>query len=52
LNPSFPNYLGSKLGFDATRPFPRKPEYDRAAYKKADTSHHQIAIKPITTDPT
>lgn len=51
LNPSFPNYLGSKLGFDATRPFPRRPEYDRAAYKKADTGRHQIAIKPITTDP-
>jgi 2,5-furandicarboxylate decarboxylase 1 len=47
LNPSFPDYFGSKLGFDATRPFPRRPEYDRAAYHKADLSRHTLHIKPI-----
>lgn len=33
LNPSFPDYLGSKVGFDCCRPFPHTQEYDRAAYK-------------------
>jgi len=33
LNPSFPDYLGSKLGFDATRPFPPTDEYRRAAFR-------------------
>ena len=34
LNPSFPDYLGSKVGFDCLRPFPLTDEYDRASYKK------------------
>ena len=33
LNPSFPDYLGSKVGFDATRPFPFTADYDRARVK-------------------
>ena len=33
LNPSFPNYLGTKVGFDCCRPFPHTYAYDRAAYK-------------------
>jgi 2,5-furandicarboxylate decarboxylase 1 len=33
LNPSFPDYLGPKVGFDATQPFPKRPEYERATYK-------------------
>ena len=33
LNPGFPDYLGAKVGFDATRPFPHTYEYDRAAFK-------------------
>jgi 3-polyprenyl-4-hydroxybenzoate decarboxylase len=34
LNPSFPDYLGAKVGFDATRAFPHIYEHDRATYKK------------------
>jgi len=34
LNPTFPDYLGTKVGFDCTRPYPRTPEFDRAAYKE------------------
>ena len=34
LNPSFPDYKGTKIGFDCTRPFPYTQDYDRAAYKQ------------------
>jgi len=34
LNPSFPDYLGSKVGFDATRPFPHTANYDRARVRE------------------
>lgn len=33
LNPTFPGWLGTKIGFDATRPHPHTQEYDRATYK-------------------
>lgn len=33
LNPSFPDYLGAKVGFDACRPFPHRYDEDRAFYK-------------------
>ncbi len=33
LNPSFPDYLGAKAGFDATRRFPFEAVHDRAAVK-------------------
>lgn len=33
LNPSFPDYLGSKVGFDATKPYPATWAYERATYK-------------------
>lgn len=33
LNPSFPDYLGPKIGFDATQPFPKQPGFVRASYK-------------------
>ena len=33
LNPSFPDYIGTKVGFDCCRPFPHTYEYDRASYK-------------------
>ncbi|HEY5719047.1 MAG TPA: UbiD family decarboxylase, partial [Gammaproteobacteria bacterium] len=34
LNPSFPDYLGSKVGFDATRPFPHTPRHERAKVRE------------------
>jgi len=36
LNPSFPGYLGAKVGFDATRPVPHTPLYDRAQVRPVD----------------
>lgn len=39
LNPGFPDYLGSKIGFDCTRPYPHSYEYDRAAYKPMDIAN-------------
>ena len=47
LNPGFPDYLGTKVGFDACRPFPHTPEYDRAAYDKVDLAGHDIDVPEI-----
>ncbi len=33
LNPSFPDYLGAKVGFDCCKPYPPSYEYERASYK-------------------
>lgn len=42
LNPTFPDYLGTKVGFDCTRPFPHRPEFDRASYKPMSLDGLQI----------
>jgi 2,5-furandicarboxylate decarboxylase 1 len=42
LNPSFPDYLGTKVGFDATRPFPLTAEYDRAKVKEVELAGLEI----------
>jgi len=42
LNRTFPGYLGAKVGFDATRPFPHTPAWDRSTYKNVDLSQWQI----------
>ena len=47
LNPGFPDYLGTKVGFDACRPFPHTPEYDRAAYDDVDLAKHEIDVPEI-----
>jgi 2,5-furandicarboxylate decarboxylase 1 len=44
LNPSFPDYLGAKVGFDATRAFPHRYEHDRAFYKKVALAQHDIVV--------
>lgn len=44
LNPSFPDYLGSKVGFDATRPFPHSPGYDRAKVRPASLDDLDLVI--------
>jgi 2,5-furandicarboxylate decarboxylase 1 len=46
LNPSFPNYKGTKIGFDCTRPFPYTPDYDRAAYKQVSLDDYQLEGGP------
>ena len=43
LNPSFPNYQGTKIGFDCTRPCPYTSEYDRAAYKEVSLDDYELA---------
>ena len=42
LNPSFPDYLGAKIGFDCTRPFPYTSEHDRAAYKEVALDDYEL----------
>jgi 2,5-furandicarboxylate decarboxylase 1 len=47
LNPSFPDYLGAKVGFDATRAFPHRYEHERAFYKKVALDKHDIVMPEI-----
>lgn len=42
LNPSFPDYVGPKVGFDATQPFPKRPEYERVAFKAVALETYDI----------
>lgn len=44
LNPTFPDYLGSKVGFDATRPFPHTPAWDRARVREVILEDHDIRL--------
>ena len=44
LNPMFPNYLGTKVGFDATRPFPHTPNYERAKLREASLEGLDLVI--------
>lgn len=46
LNPSFPDYLGGKVGFDCTRPVPYDPKDDRSAYKAVDPARHLLLRQP------
>ena len=43
LNPSFPDYVGPKVGFDATQPFPKRTEYERVAFKAVALDAYDIA---------
>jgi len=47
LNPTFPDYLGSKVGFDATQPYPHRPEFERAKFKKMALDGLDIVTKDI-----
>ncbi len=47
LNPSFPDYFGSKVGYDATQPFPHRPEFERASMKKMSLDGLEIATPDI-----
>lgn len=44
LNPSFPDYLGAKVGFDATRPYPPTYAYQRAKFKDVPLKEHTIRM--------
>jgi 2,5-furandicarboxylate decarboxylase 1 len=43
LNPSFPDAIGPKVGFDATRPLPKRAEYERVAFKSVALEAYDIA---------
>ncbi len=47
LNPTFPDYLGSKVGFDCTRPFPPRPEFERTRVKTVDLSGVAVVVPEI-----
>jgi 2,5-furandicarboxylate decarboxylase 1 len=47
LNPSFPDYLGAKVGFDCCKPFPPRYEYERAFYKKVRLADRDIVVPEI-----
>lgn len=47
LNPTFPDYLGNKVGFDATQPYPHRPEFERAAFKKMSLDGLDVVVKDI-----
>ena len=47
LNPTFPDYLGSKVGFDATRPFPHTPNFTRARVREASLEGLDIALRDV-----
>ena len=47
LNPSFPDYLGSKVGFDATRPFPHTPNFTRARVRDASLDGLDIVLRDV-----
>jgi len=50
LNPSFPDYLGPKVGFDATKPYPATWAYERATYKPM-TLEAVTMVQPEITRP-
>jgi 2,5-furandicarboxylate decarboxylase 1 len=47
LNPTFPGYLGTKIGFDATRPFPHTPNFDRATMRETRLEGLDIVIPDV-----
>ena len=49
LNPSFPNYVGPKVGFDATQPFPKRAEYERVAFKAVSLEAYDIRRPELAT---
>ena len=51
LNPSFPDYVGNKVGFDATQPFPARPEFERAKVKEMSLDGLDIVTNDIVRAP-
>lgn len=47
LNPSFPDYIGSKVGFDATRRFPFEQVHHRAALKQVSLDGVDISVPDL-----
>jgi 2,5-furandicarboxylate decarboxylase 1 len=52
LNPTFPNYFGAKIGFNATHPFPKTYAYERVRLKEHSIDGLDIEIpEPVGTTP-
>jgi 2,5-furandicarboxylate decarboxylase 1 len=52
LNPTFPDYYGTKIGFNATHPFPKTPNYERVRLKEFSVDGLDIHVpkpKPATS---
>lgn len=49
LNPSFPDYIGNKVGFDATQPYPPRPEFERAKVKEVALDGLDISMPEVRT---
>ena len=47
LNPSFPDYLGAKVGFDATRRFPFEAVHHRAKLKTVSLEGIEITVPEL-----
>ncbi len=52
LNPSFPDYFGNKVGFDATQPFPFRPEFERATVKQVALDGLDMVMADVVQTPT
>ena len=49
LNPTFPDYLGAKVGFDATRPFPHTPNFTRARVRPVSLEGVDLTIPDVVS---
>lgn len=51
LNPSFPDYIGAKVGFDCCQPFPHTDAYVRASYQPVDLAGVTMQVPDIKDPP-
>jgi 2,5-furandicarboxylate decarboxylase 1 len=51
LNPSFPDYFGGKVGFDATQPFPFRPEFERVKVKDVSLDGLDLVMSDVVQSP-
>lgn len=49
LNPTFSGYIGTKIGFDATRPFPHSANFDRAKMMNTSLEEVDVLIPKISS---
>jgi 2,5-furandicarboxylate decarboxylase 1 len=51
LNPTFPDYYGTKIGFNATHPFPKTDNYERVRLKEFSIDGLDIDVPEPNTAP-
>jgi 2,5-furandicarboxylate decarboxylase 1 len=49
LNPTFPNYFGAKIGFNATYPFPKTYSYERVRLQEVSLDGLDIVVPERTS---